>query len=172
VLLVAHSYAGAPVEVAAPEVAERLARIVHLDSFALEDGEAILDVFPPPVRDAVLAQVAATGDGWQVDPLPPHLFGLEHPDDIAAVMPRLTRQPLRSMQERAHISPGAQTVPRTYVECLKGADMKLFGFYAARARERGWDSRTLRAGHESMITDPQALAGLLLDVARSVRVPA
>jgi len=127
VVLVAHSYAGAPVEVAAPEVAERLARIVHLDSFALKDGEAIFDVFPPPVRDAVLAQVAATGDGWQVDPLPPHLIDLEHPDDIAAVMPRLTRQPLRSLEERARISPGAQTVPRTYVECLKGADVKPFG---------------------------------------------
>ncbi len=38
-------------------------RIVHLDSFALEDGEAIFDTFPPPVRDAILAQVAATGNG-------------------------------------------------------------------------------------------------------------
>jgi len=167
VVLVAHSYAGAPAEVAASQVPERLARIVHVDSFAVADGEAIFDVFPPPVRDALLAQVQATGDGWRVDPLPPALLGLEHRDHVAAVMPRLTPQPLRTMQERVHVPSGAQDGPRTYVECLTGADAKPFGFYAARARERGWDSRTLDTRHDAMITDPERLAELLLDVAAS-----
>ena len=138
VVLVAHSYAGAPAEVAAARVADRLARIVHLDSFAVDDGEALLDVFPPPVRDAVLAQVETTGDGWKVEPLPPAVLGLEQPEHIAAVMPRLTPQPLRTMQERVTRAPGAEAVPRTYVECLTGAATKPFGIYADRARQRGW----------------------------------
>jgi pimeloyl-ACP methyl ester carboxylesterase len=172
VVLVAHSYAGAPAEVAAAQMPERLARIVHLDSFALDDGEAVIDVFPPPIREAVLAQVEATGHGWKVDPLPPALLGLQDPHHVAAVMPRLTPQPLRTMTERVHVPGGAQDVPRTYVECLTGADTKPFGFYAARARERGWDSRTIDTGHDVMITDPQALAGLLLDVATSTHMAA
>ena len=171
VVLVAHSYAGAPAEVAAPAVADRLARIVHLDSFAVDDGEALLDVFPPPVRDAVLAQVDATGEGWRVDPLPPALLGLDDPDDIAAVVPRLTSQPLRTMRERVHVPAGAAAVPRTYVECLRGAATKPFGFYAARGRERGWDTRTLDAGHEVMVTDPRLLADLLLELASWTAAP-
>ena len=164
VVLVAHSYSGAPVEVAAPRLVDKLARIVHIDSFALDDGEAIFDTFPPPVRDAVLAQVAATGAGWQVEPLPPALLGLEKADDIAAVMPRLTPQPLRTMQERVSIGTGAEDVPRTYVECMAGAETKPFGFFADRARARGWDTHSLPTGHEIMITDPEILAQLLSDL--------
>ena len=169
VILVAHSYAGAPVEVAAPELADRVARIVHLDSFALEDGEAVLDVFPPPVAEALLGQVAATGDGWRVDPLPPALLGLDQVDDIAAVVPRLTPQPLRTMQQAARVRPGGEAIPRTYVECLVGAETKPFGFYADRARRRGWDSRGLAAGHEAMVTAPQLLGSLLVELAADAR---
>ena len=56
------------------------------------------------MRDAILAQVAATGNGWKVDPLPPALPGLVTAEDIAFVMPRLTPQPLRTMQEQVNIA--------------------------------------------------------------------
>jgi pimeloyl-ACP methyl ester carboxylesterase len=161
VVLVTHSYSGAPAEVAAPRLVDRLVRIVHIDSFALADGEAILDTFPAPVRDAVLAQAVATGDGWQVDPLPPHLLGLTDAEDIDFVMPRLTPQPLRTMREPVVIASGAEGVPRSYVECMIGSDTKPFGVFAARARSCGWETVDLDAGHEVMITDPEALARLL-----------
>jgi pimeloyl-ACP methyl ester carboxylesterase len=164
VVLVTHSYSGAPAEVAAPRLADRLTRIVHIDSFALDDGEAIFDTFPPPVRDAILAQVAATGDGWKVDPLPPPLMGLVAAEDIAYVMPRLTPQPLRTMQEPVRIASGAENIPRTYLECMIGAETKPFGFFADRARARGWDSRSLNTGHEVMITDAEILARLLVEL--------
>jgi pimeloyl-ACP methyl ester carboxylesterase len=165
VVLVVHSYAGAPGEVAAAQVPDRLVRIVHVDSFALADGEAIADVFPPPMLDAMRTQAAQTGDGWRVDPLPPPMFGLHRDEDLAFVMPRLTAQPLRTFEDRVHIGPEGEAVARTYVECLTDADVKPFGFYAARARERGWDYHALGTGHDAMITDPDALARLLLDLA-------
>jgi pimeloyl-ACP methyl ester carboxylesterase len=164
VVLVAHSYAGAPAEVAAGDIADRLARIVHLDAFALAAGEAIGDVFPPPMLAAIRAQAAETGGGWQVDPLPSHALGLERPEDIAFVVPRLTRQSLRTFEDRVQIRPGGDAAPRTYIECLVGADAKPFGFYAARARDRGWDYRTLDAGHDAMVTNPEVLARLLLQL--------
>lgn len=162
VTLVAHSYSGAPVEVAAPAVADRLERIVHVDSYALADGEAVTDFLPPPVIDAVRTQAATTGEGWQVDPRPPELLGLTDPADIEAVVPRLTRQSLRTVEDRVHIEPGADAIPRTYVECLRDADRKVFGRFAARSRDLGWQTRTLATGHEAMITDPNGLAALLL----------
>jgi hypothetical protein len=158
-VLVAHSYSGAPAEVAAARIPGLLARIVHLDSFAVASGESVADVFPPSMLEAMRAQAAETGNGWQVDPLPPAAMGLERPDDIAFVVPRLTRQSLGTIVERVHIDSGGETVPRTYVECLIGAEMKPFGFYAARARDRGWDYRSLNAwprrhGHRTGGTGP------------------
>jgi pimeloyl-ACP methyl ester carboxylesterase len=170
VILVAHSYSGAPAEVAAARIPGLLARIVHLDSFAVASGESIGDVFPPPMLAAMRAQAAETGDGWQVDPLPPVALGLEQPDDVAFVVPRLTGQSLRTIVEPVRIDSGGESVPRTYVECLVGAETKPFGFYAARARERGWDYRCLNAGHDAMVTAPDALARLLLEIAAPATV--
>jgi hypothetical protein len=66
--------------------------------------------------------------------------------------------------EPVRIEPGGEAVPRTYVECLIGADSKPFGFYAARARDRGWDCRSLNSGHDAMVTAPEDVARLLLEL--------
>lgn len=169
VVIVAHSYAGAVAEVAAPGVADRLAGIVHVDSFALADGEAVIDFFPPDMAAAIVAQAQSTGDGWRVDPLPPHLLGLHDPADIAWVVPRLTPAPLRGLTDRAVVSSGAEAVPRTYIECTEGADQKPFGFFAGRGRALGWDVRTLDTGHDAMVTAPAALADMLAAVTSEMR---
>jgi pimeloyl-ACP methyl ester carboxylesterase len=161
VFVVAHSYAGAVAEVAAPAVAERLAGIVHLDSYPLADGEAIIDFFPPELAAAIVEQA---GDGWKVAPLPPELLGLHEPADLEWVMPRLEPAPLRGLTDRAVVGPGAEAIPRTYIECTEGADQKPFGVFAERARALGWDVRTLETGHDAMVTAPAALAELLISV--------
>ena len=45
-----------------------------------------------------------------------------------------------------------------------GAETKPFGFFADRARARGWDSRSQDTGHEVMITAPEILARLLVEL--------
>jgi hypothetical protein len=162
VVVVAHSYAGAVVEVAAPAVAEKLRGIVHLDSFALVDGESVIDFFPPDMAAAIIAQAETTGEGWRVDPLPPELLGLHDPADVEWVVPRLTPAPLRSLTDRAVIGTGAEAVPRTYIECADGADQKPFGFFAGRGRTLGWDVATLDTGYDAMVTAPAALAEILI----------
>lgn len=165
VVVVAHSHAGPPVEVAAPEVGGQMALIVCLDSFALAGGEAIADFFPPGMMAGIRAQAGATGDGWAVDPLPSPRFGLERDADIEFVIPRLTRQPLRAMLDRVTVAPGAEAVPRAYVECRIGADTKPFGEFASRARAAGWDVREIDAGHDAMVTHPAVVAALLIELA-------
>jgi hypothetical protein len=169
VLLVAHSSAGAVAEVAAPAVADRLGGIVHLDSFALADGEAVIDFFPPEMAAAIVEQAQTSGDGWRVDPLPPHLLGLRDQADIAWVVPRLTPAPLRGLTDRAVVGGGAEAVPRIYIECAEGADEKPFGFFAARSLALGWDVRALDTGHDAMVTAPAELADMLLTIASEMR---
>ncbi len=161
VVRVAHSYAGAVAEVAAPGLAALLARIVHLDSFALADGEATIDFFPPDLAAAIVAQGSATG---RVDPLPPALLGLRDPADVEWVVPRLVPAPLRCLTDRAVVGSGAEGVPRSYIECTEAADQKPFGVFAERGRALGWDVRTLDTGHDAMVTAPAALADMLMTI--------
>jgi hypothetical protein len=69
-------------------------------------------------------------------------------------MPRLTPQPVRTMQDPVSVEPGAEGVPRTYVECMIGAERKPFGFFADRARARGWDTQTLNTGRDLPVRRP------------------
>jgi pimeloyl-ACP methyl ester carboxylesterase len=153
VIVVAHSYAGFPAEVALSAIANRVARLVHLDAFVPQGGDCILDYFPPPIA----AQIRAAGPF--VDPLPAHMFGLVAPEDIAWVMPRLTKQPLAAMTER--VAASTANVPRTYIECTLGGAEKPFAFFAEKARAKGWQYATLETGHDAMVTAPEALAKLL-----------
>jgi hypothetical protein len=43
--------------------------------------------------------------------------------------------------------------------------MRVFAGQADRARQRGWPVRELDTGHEAMVTAPEALADVLLELA-------
>jgi hypothetical protein len=43
----------------------------------------------------------------------------------------------------------------------------VFAGQADRARERGWPVHELATGHEAMVTAPEELAGVLLEIAGS-----
>src|SRR5687768_18076653 len=47
VVLVGHSYGGMVITGAAERVSERLARLVYLDAFVPQDGQALADLLPP-----------------------------------------------------------------------------------------------------------------------------
>ena len=66
VVLVGHSYAGAPVTGAADRATDRLATVVYVDSGPLFDGGAYIDMQPPPLRELIERRVAEEGDGWRL----------------------------------------------------------------------------------------------------------
>jgi len=66
------------------------------------------------------------------------------------------------MEEKVALrNPAATGLPRTYVLCTRSG----FGGQAARVRSAGWDCRELDAKHMVMLTAPDALAALLLELA-------
>ena len=75
---------------------------------------------------------------------------------------RYMDQPFKTFtQPLRYSSDIVNTLPRTYILTSRSA---LFTEAAARARERGYRyHELLAAGHDAMVTQPEALARLLLD---------
>jgi pimeloyl-ACP methyl ester carboxylesterase len=165
VVLVGHSYGGMVITAVAERAAGRLARLVYLDAFLPRDGECLLDLFPPAARAQTLARARAEGAGWYLPPQrDAHPYGVTAPADVAWLRRRFAAQPLRTLQQPVRrADPAAGALPRTFVACTATG---WFAGSVARARaEGGWDVRELDAVHDVMVTAPQALTDVLLELA-------
>ena len=165
VVLVGHSYAGMVIAAVADRVPERVAQLVYLDAFVPDNGQALLDLLPPPLREASLEQARTAGEGWQVPAPPPERFGVTDAADLAWVRPRLLPQPLQTFTEPLRLGrPDLSPAPRTYIACTVGS--ATFQPFAERARtDPAWRYRELATGHDAMVMTPRELAQLLLELA-------
>jgi pimeloyl-ACP methyl ester carboxylesterase len=173
-VLVGHSYAGVPVRGVADRVPERIARVVYLDSGPLPDGMAQFDTNPPEARPLIRAQV---GDGFLLPPPtwdpaedPVNLAGLDA--DALALLRRLSvghpfgsaTEPLRL--ERPEQPPSTLltcTFPEEHVRAMLAAGHPFF----AGVQRDNLDIRSLPTGHWPMLSEPAALAELLIDIGRA-----
>ena len=153
VILVGHSYGGVVITAVAERIPERLAHLVYLDAYVLENGEGLLDLYDAAFVDALSERVQTQGDGWRLPP--------DEPPD-----PRLTDHPFKTATQPIEVkSPAAAALPHTYLLCTDKAEMGrgAQGFIrsAARAQAKGWQYFELGTGHAPMYTMPQELVGLL-----------
>ena len=156
VVLVGHSYGGMVITGVAERAPERLARLVYLDAFVPQDGQALADLFPPEVVAWLEERARTVGDGWRI----PH----DPPD-----ADRRTDFPLAALRQPLAVrSPEAARLPRAYIACAESRGIPLFAHFeeaAARAQREGWVYRELPTGHVPMQTMPKDLAELLLALA-------
>jgi len=161
VVLVGHSF-GALVALAVAEQAPGLVRrVVLLDGLVVEAGEPGFAGLPP--KSAAARRDAAEAYGGLAFPPPgAAAFGLSDPDDIAWVDRRLTPHPLRTYAEPFPLrAPLGGDHPVTYICCTDPAYPAIHSAHAI-ARREGWDLQELAAGHDAMISAPEATAELLM----------
>jgi hypothetical protein len=91
------------------------------------------------------------------------VLGLSDPVDLAWVGARLTPQPWLTYDEPVHAAPADGGVPGAFVRCTAWLDV--FAPFAEKAARAGWEVRELATGHEAMVTAPEALAEVLVEVA-------
>ena len=153
VVLVGHSYGGMVISGVAEKAGPRLSHLVYLDAFVPEDGKALQD-YAPVLR--------TRADGWRI-PVPngPRGFGVTDEDDIAWVQSRLGDQPIRTFTQPIALS-SQILIPKTYIQC---SEAPFFKEAAKRAKEKGFRYHDLlSAGHDAMITRPEDLAQILLQI--------
>ena len=157
VVLLAHSYGGMVATGVSDRAHERVAEIIYLDAFVPENGQALIDFLPQHDRRRLLDSVNA-GDGWRVtpNPIPPDTSDADRAWIAKLRMP----QSVKCFEQPIHLRT-KQTLPRTYIQCMRYADRSPFGQFATRARGEGWPAYELDASHSPNITAPRALMELL-----------
>jgi pimeloyl-ACP methyl ester carboxylesterase len=157
VVLVGHSYGGMVITGAAEKAAPRLRRLVYLDALVPTDGQCAFDLNSAQLRERFEREAAATGEGYKVAPMSTDLLGIADPAQAEWVRARLTPLPIGCFREPVRAK-AAQRIPSTFILCQR------FGFQntAQRCRAQGWPVLEIDSGHDAMVTEPDALAELLL----------
>lgn len=167
VVLVGHSYAGMVITAVAERAAERLHSLIYLDAIVPRNGQSMMDTLDQETRDRRDAQVSTTGEGWKLTPSTTEHLGITNAADAAWVGARLVSQPYGTYQEPIQLNnPAAETLQRSYVYCSAGAFAARFATFAKQASEDPrWHYAELATGHDAMITMPDALAQVLMEMA-------
>jgi len=164
VVLVGHSYGGCVISGVADRMREKIAALVYLDAFVLENGQCLHDTLPAEHRQGQLEAAAALGDGWRVPPIPAAVFNV-NAADRAWVDAQCTDQPLASFQQKLHLDSSAPAVGSIHYIYAAGWEGTPFtGFYES-AKARGWSTREIACGHDVMLDRPEELTAALLQAA-------
>jgi pimeloyl-ACP methyl ester carboxylesterase len=154
-VLVGHSYGGMVIAGVAEQASARLAHLIYLDAFLPEDGKSLQNYAPvPPIRD----------DGWRIpSPGSPNDYGVTDERDVAWMMPRLGDQPLKTFTQPVRYSTEqTRSLAQTFIRCTEAP---FFAEAGERARRQGFRYLELfSAGHDAMVTQPQELVKMLIDV--------
>jgi len=156
-VLIGHSYGGMVATGVADRARDRITRLIYLDAFVPEDGQALLDLNS---SRASMVEAAALGDGWRVPPIatPPDT----PKEDADWGAERRVHHPLKCFIQPLKLQHGPLTLPRSYIYALRTNPNDTFGQFAARARkESGWRYYDIDASHSPQVTAPQALFALL-----------
>jgi len=176
VVLVGHSYAGLVVTGAADRIPERISELVYLDTAPLPDGAALIETFPPEVREHIERQVEESGEGWKW-PMPPpeelaDMASLEGLDDdrLSLLRSRAVAQPFGTYTRPLRLgNPAREGLPKLGIWCSFSLDQVREMIASENPLFRGlpgpgWRFVELPTGHWPMFSRPEDLAELLLDL--------
>jgi pimeloyl-ACP methyl ester carboxylesterase len=159
VVLVGHSYGGAVITGVLGRHPTRIARMVYVDAYVLEPGQACLDILPH-FRDP-LDEMAAKHNGLYLDPMDPAAFGVVDGAEVRWIEERSTLMPYAPVKDPLP-APCAESKalekPTTYVSCT---GLGLFIDTAAKAREWGWDVHDVNTHHYVQVSQPATVVSVL-----------
>ncbi|MDP9430961.1 MAG: alpha/beta hydrolase [Actinomycetota bacterium] len=161
-VLVGHSYGGLVVTGAADRLDEEVGRLVYVDAVVPTPGQSWADCLPPEARDARRALIAEHG---HIPPPPVSVYGITG-DDAAWVGRRQTPHPGRVFEEPLNFDADRWAArPRTYVDCTAPALPTIEPSRRLVRSQPGWEVVELATGHDPMVSAPDVLAAVLLEVA-------
>lgn len=168
-VLVGHSYGGMVITGAADLAADRVGKLVYLDAANPVNGQSLVDVAGPVIN--AVRPMGEVRDGVELVLLPAPdaglLYGVTDPGDLAWMADRLTPHPWACFEQALdlHHEDALWAIPQYHVVCtstLATRDPELMA--SARAEGRLWEIDT---GHDLMLTEPEATARALMEVAEA-----
>lgn len=166
VILVGHSYGGMVITGVADRATDRVGHLVYLDAAYPQNGQSLVDVAGPMM--AAARERSRIVDGIELvlfpgdDPL--GYYGVTDPEQIAWMKNKLTPHPWKCFEQKLVLTneEAMRKIPITFISCSFHMDDE------ARAALRalsGGRYHEIDTGHDLMISEPRAVADLLLGVA-------
>lgn len=167
VILLGHSYGGMVITGVADRALDRVGQLVFLDAAHPKNGESLADVSPAMMEwayqdmrmeggvELVLWPDAAAIEG----------YGLTDPADLAWAGPRFTPHPWKCFVQKLDLADEAavRRIRRISINCTPTLKVR-----PANKLHRAFEADRLfeiDTGHDLMITEPRALADMLLELA-------
>jgi pimeloyl-ACP methyl ester carboxylesterase len=170
VILVGWSYAAIVVTAAAHQTAERVRRVVIIDTDLVpDDGQSAHDIRPDYREDDERA--LREGNGWQLPPPPERALERSMPDPVRRrwYVDRMTPMPGRVYADPARLgNPAADALPFTLIRCSQSPwDSEPSARLIKRIRsDPRWEIVELVGGHMAPFSQPDETADILTRVAR------
>ncbi|MFQ5409554.1 MAG: alpha/beta hydrolase [Anaerolineales bacterium] len=174
VILVGHSYSGLVITGVAERMPDKISKLVFLDAFIPEDNQSLFDILGPE-SEAGMRATLVSGEGKSLEEgaeevwlLPPgdvafYLGDDADEEDVAWLTARLVYTPVLTFKEKVRVqNPAARDIPKYFIRCT---GFPYLAAYEEKARQLGWEVFQTHTGHDAMLTQPQALAEILLKIA-------
>jgi pimeloyl-ACP methyl ester carboxylesterase len=162
VVLVGHSYAGMVISGVAEKMEQTIASFVMLDAFFPDNGQSLVDLQPPPVRDVFLT--AERGGASVMPPRPAAMFNVNE-KDRAWVDAQCTPHPIKCFTQKLVLTGARERIAKKAYIRATSYPSSPFDHGLATARAKGWRAYEVACGHDVMIDMPERLAEILQDVA-------
>ncbi len=166
VILVGHSYGGMVITGVADRATARVGHMVYLDAALPEDGQSLMDVAGPLMSMARESRRVVDGIELVLFPGedPMNYFGMTDPELIDWMKPKLTPHPWPCFEQKLVLrnEQAMRAIPETHIVCTETLPFRDVEAIRASSEGRVWDVDT---GHDLMISEPRAVADLLLRLA-------
>ena len=168
VVLVGHAYAGMVITGVAEACPDRLQHLVYVNGVVPKDGEAMVDqleIVRGSEFTSWIRELLDRGDPFLPPPATPEevgrRWGINEPGDLAWVCARVTPHPAASFAQPVRLGRTGAFVSRSFL----GSSEAGFDSVAERVKAAGWETYHIDSGHDPMITNPEELAEILLEIA-------
>jgi pimeloyl-ACP methyl ester carboxylesterase len=168
IILVGHSYGGMVITGVADRAADRIADLVYLDAAHPRDGESLRALAPAQIEPTYAGVRTVNGAEMVMWPMPgmSAFFGVTDPADGAWTDSKLTPHPWKCYSQPIALTHGdaVRRIRRTNVNCTQS--LRNSGSQDVARQTDGDRNVEIDTGHDLMITEPRAVADILLGIAR------
>jgi pimeloyl-ACP methyl ester carboxylesterase len=165
VILVGHSYGGMVITGAADRAVGRVGHLVFLDASSPRDGESLVDLSPNFMEAARKEARMLNGVEVVLGPDAAVLKDVHsaNPEITAWKRRRQSPHPWKAFAQKLRLTDEAAMlkIPRTYINCTQTLRVRP-DTSRVLAGERVWEIDTT---HDLMVTEPQAVADMLMKLA-------